>query len=398
MQKVLLVDDNPNVLRSFKRTLHSDSNWWIILTAESGAEALEIISRESIDIIISDLRMPEMDGVTLLGIVAQKSPATLRIAITGNADPELCQQATLVAHQFIAKPIDPQDLSRIINQATGVSNLIIKPEVKRTILKIANLPSQPGLYNQLVAELNKPEVNLEYVASVISQDISMTAKMLQLVNSAYFGLAREVKDVSQAVFYLGVETIRDLSFSIHLFSQFDQGLIERSGLANLWDHSLRVASCSRAITASTISDKKVIAGAFTAGLLHDIGKLILGTTTPSFYSSLSDIKSDDPIQYIVHEKKEFGSTHAEIGAYLLGSWGLPQDIINAVLLHHSFEILDPLDFSMPLVVWFANEFVNANSDPNNAQDFSLKADELQNGVLAAHVEFWEKACIKTLAN
>ncbi|PKN96713.1 MAG: hypothetical protein CVU43_19265 [Chloroflexi bacterium HGW-Chloroflexi-5] len=398
MQKVLLVDDNPNVLRSFKRTLHSDSNRWIILTAESGAEALEIISRESIDIIISDLRMPEMDGVTLLGIVAQKSPATLRIAITGNADPELCQQATLVAHQFIAKPIDPQDLSRIINQATGVSNLIIKPEVKRTILKIANLPSQPGLYNQLVAELNKPEVNLEYVASVISQDISMTAKMLQLVNSAYFGLAREVKDVSQAVFYLGVETIRDLSFSIHLFSQFDQGLIERSGLANLWDHSLRVASCSRAITASTISDKKVIAGAFTAGLLHDIGKLILGTTTPSFYSSLSDIKSDGPIQYIEHEKNEFGSTHAEIGAYLLGSWGLPQDIINAVLLHHSFEILGPMDFSMSLVVWFANEYVNANSDPINAQDFTLTADKLQNGVIAAHVELWKNACIKTLVN
>ncbi|PKO00909.1 MAG: hypothetical protein CVU42_01995 [Chloroflexi bacterium HGW-Chloroflexi-4] len=394
MLKVLLVDDNPNVLHSFKRALHSGNNQWKILIAESAADALELIALEEVDIIISDLRMPIMDGVTLLGIVAQKSPATLRIAITGDADPAICQQATLVAHQFIAKPIDPQDLSRIIDQATGVSNLVAKPEVRRSILRIANLPSQPGLYNQLVAELNKPEVNLDYVASVISQDISMTAKILQLVNSAYFGLAREVKDVSQAVYYLGVETIRDLSFSIHLFSQFDQDLINRSGLANLWDHSLRVASCSRAIMASTINDKKVLTGAFTAGLLHDIGKLILGTTSPAFYSSLKNERSDAPIHDLVREKEEFGSTHADIGAYLLGCWGLPQDIINAVLTHHSFEILDPMRFSPSLVIWFANEFVNSHSRSSDFSGFKLTEEKTQNRILADHYEMWVNECIK----
>jgi putative nucleotidyltransferase with HDIG domain len=396
MQKVLLVDDNPNILYSFKRALHTGSNQWTILTAESAEDALAIMSQESIDIIISDLRMPVMDGVALLKIVAQKSPTTLRIAITGDANSELCQQATLVAHQFIAKPIEPQELARIINEAVGASGLVMKPEIKRAILKIANLPSQPGLYNQLVAELNKPEVDLEYVASVISQDISMTAKILQLVNSAYFGLAREVKEVSQAVFYLGVETIRDLSFSIHLFSQFDQNLIERSGLANLWDHSLRVASCSRAIVASTIGDKKAIAGAFTAGLLHDIGKLILGTTSPAFYGSLLAQNIEDPLQYLVREKSEFGSTHADIGAYLLGSWGLPRDIIKAVLSHHSFKTLDSNNFSTCLAVWFANEFVNVYGDSAHDEYFKLTDEMLQNRMLSSHVEIWSNACIKTL--
>jgi len=397
MQKVLLVDDNPNVLYSFKRALHSGGNQWTILTAESAADALEIMSQENIDIIISDLRMPVMDGVALLRIVSQQSPSTLRIAITGDADPILCQQATLVAHQFIAKPIEPQELARIINQAVGVSNLVMKPEIKRAILKIANLPSQPGLYNQLLAELNKPDVNLEYISSVISQDISMTAKILQLVNSAYFGLAREVKEVSQAVFYLGVETIRDLSFSVHLFSQFDQTLIERSGLGNLWDHSLRVASCSRAIMASTIIDKKVIAGAFTAGLLHDIGKLILGTTSPGFYSTLNALKLDDPSQYLVRERNEFGSTHADIGAYLLGSWGLPQDIINAVLTHHSFESLKSIDFSTSMTVWFANAFVENGADQFSVDGFQLTDDMLQNRVLATHLEPWKNACLQILS-
>lgn len=396
MQKVLLVDDNPNILYSFKRALHSGSNQWIILTAESAADALALMSQESIDIIISDLRMPVMDGVTLLGIVSKQSPSTLRIAITGDADPVLCQQATLVAHQFIAKPIVPQELARIINQAMGASKLVMRPDIKRAILKIANLPSQPGLYNQLVAELNKPEVNLEYVASVISQDISMTAKILQLVNSAYFGLAREVKEVSQAVFYLGVETIRDLTFSVQLFSQFDQALIERSGLGSLWDHSLRVASCSRAIMASTVMDKKVIAGAFTAGLLHDIGKLILGTTSPGFYSTLNTLKLDNPSQYLVRESNEFGSTHADIGAYLLGSWGLPQDIINAVLSHHSFENLNSIDSSTSLAVWFANAYVNSDTDLFPVNGHQQSTDFLKNQVLAAHMDSWMNACKQIL--
>lgn len=396
MQKILLVDDNPNVLLSFKRALHSGNNQWIILTAESGADALAIMARENIDIIISDLRMPIMDGVELLSKAAQQSPSTLRIAITGDADPTLCQQATLVAHQFIAKPIDPQDLARMINEAVGISNLVVKPEIKRAILKIANLPSQPSLYNQLLVELNKPDVDLEYIALVIAQDISMTAKILQLVNSAYFGLAREVKEVSQAVFYLGVETIRDLTFSVHLFSQFDPDLIERSGLGSLWDHSLRVASCSRAIVASTITDKKVIAGAFTAGLLHDIGKLILGTTSPGFYSSLNSLKLKDLSQYLVRERNEFGSTHADIGAYLLGCWGLPQEIINAVLTHHSFESLKSIDFSISLAVWFANAFVHSGTGHHD-DGFQETKDMLQNQVLIAHLDDWKKACVQILA-
>jgi putative nucleotidyltransferase with HDIG domain len=395
MEKILLVDDNPNVLHSFKRALHSSNNEWIILTAESASDALNLMATEKIDILISDLRMPIMDGVTLLGIVAQKYPATLRIAITGDADPALCQRATLVAHQFIAKPIDPQDLSRIINQAVGVSSLVMKPEVKRTILRIANLPSQPSLYNQLLSELNKTDVDLDYIASVISQDISMTAKILQLVNSAYFGLAREVTEVSQAVFYLGVETIRDLTFSIHLFSQFDKDLIERSGLGGLWDHSLRVASCSRAIAAKTIMDKKFIAGAFTAGLLHDIGKLILGSTSPGFYSSLKGTKLDNPSQILVRERIEFGSTHADIGAYLLASWGLPQEIINAVLTHHSFESIKSIDFSTTLAVWFANEFICGYTE--NSDGFHPTENMLMNQVLAVHMDSWKNACVKILS-
>lgn len=396
MQKVLLVDDNPNVLYSFKRSLHSVDNQWLIVTAGSGAEALEIIAHEPINIIVSDLRMPEMDGVELLGTVAKISPSTLRVAITGEADPMICQQATLVAHQFIAKPISPQDFSKVINQIIGMNSLVIKPEIKRAITRIANLPSQPGLYTQLMAELSKQEGDLDYVSTVVSQDLGMTAKILQLVNSAYFGLAREVSEVSQAVFYLGMETIRDLAFSVHLFSQFEEGLVEKSGLSSLWDHSLKVATCSKAIVSSMIKDKKMIAASFTAGLLHDIGKLILGTTSLNFYRSMAQEGRIDPEQIMPQERKAFGSTHAEIGAYLLGIWGLPPEIGNAVLIHHDYEKIRSTEFSTLIAVWYANLFVGGFMDHKNAEGFQLSETMLHDDLLSKNQDAWKSICLSQL--
>lgn len=396
MKKVLLVDDNLNVLHSFMRSLHSSNYLWSVVTAESAANALEIMASEKIDVIVSDLRMPGMDGVELLGIVAQKFPATLRIAITGDADPHLCQQATLVAHQFIAKPCSTQEIARIINKAVEVNSLVMNTEIKTRILKMANLPSQPGLYIRLMDELNRPEVELDNISAVVSQDISMTAKILQLVNSAYFGLAREVSEVSQAVFLLGMETIRDLAFSIHLFSQFDQTLIERAGLENLWDHSLRVATCSRAIVSSMGCDKKLITSSFTAGMLHDIGKLILGTTAPFLYRSLtrSGIACTD--QILPKEKEKFGSNHAEVGAFLLGTWGLPVEIIDAVLTHHNYAGLSFEGLSPSIAVWYANAFVNEFNNQKKTIGFQLTSEMQNNSFLTNIIDSWNEKCLQVI--
>ncbi len=396
MYKVLLVDDNPNVLFSIKRALSSGNNQWTILTAESGKIAAEVLGREAIDIILCDLAMPEMNGVELLTLAAKLSPSTLRIALTGATDQALNQQATKVAHQFISKPINPQEMTRIISQIIGVGNLVINPYVKAQIAKIANLPSQPSLYTQLIAELNKPDFDLERVSLVISQDISMTAKILQLVNSAYFGLAREVTEVSQAVFFLGMETIRDLAFSIHLFSQFDHDLIEKAGLENLWDHSLRVATCSRMIVSTMTRDKKQIASGFTAGMLHDIGKLILGTTAPDLYKSLYRLGVTNPVQVLPHEKKEFGATHAEIGAYLLGIWGLPREIIDTVLYHHYAERLNFAAFSTAIAVWYANGFVDAFSNAKKADGFTIPPELQRHNLLREYSETWKNSCLQVL--
>jgi len=396
MYKVLFVDDIANVLNSFKRALHSEDSLWSVLTANSGAEALDLMSHEKIDIIISDLKMPEMDGVELLSNVASLYPSTLRIAITGDADPVLCQRAAVISHQFIAKPYSSLDLAKMINQLIGLGNLVLKPEIKQVVLRLSNLPSRPSLYTQLLGELDKSEINLDHISEIVSQDIGMTAKVLQLVNSAFFGLARNVVEVSEAVFYLGVETIRDLAFSVHLFSQFDQEFLDKSGLAGLWNHSLRVATCSRTIYSNVTKEKKCISASFTAGLLHDVGKLIIGMASSGFYLSTALSGVRDPDQIFIREKYEFGSTHAEIGAYMLGIWGLPLEILTAVADHHDLQKIQKsgaTGISFP--VWFANTYVNGID--YQIDGFKGSTDILQDKTMIETIENWQQICSHLLA-
>ena len=395
MYKILFVDDNVNVLTSFKRALHSGNSLWSVFTANSGAEALDLMSQEKIDIIISDLKMPEMDGVELLNNVAAHYPSTLRIAITGDADPVLCQRAAVISHQFIAKPYSSVDLSRLIYQLIGLGNLVLKPEIKQVVLRLSNLPSRPSLYTQLLVELDKSEIDLNHVSEIVSQDIGMAAKILQLVNSAFFGLARNIVEISEAVSYLGVETIRDLAFSVHLFSQFDQEFLDKSGLAGLWNHSLRVATCSRAIYSTVTKEKKSISASFTAGLLHDVGKLIIGMASSGFYLSTALSGVRDPAQILVREQYEFGSTHAEIGAYMLGIWGLPLEIFTAVVNHH-----DPLKTQktgvtgLSFPVWFANTYVNGID--NNIDGFKDYKEDFQDKEMVETIEKWRRICSQSI--
>jgi HD-like signal output (HDOD) protein len=354
MTNILIVDDNPNVLSSFKRALHIENPNWVIYTAEGGNQALEMVSRIPVDIIISDLRMPEMDGVELLTLIKEKSPATIRVAISGNADVELCEKAAAIAHQFIAKPCPPQEISRIINQTINLSNLVTNARVKTTILHLSNLPSQPNLYLNLINEINSPNVDIDRISGIISTDIGMSAKILQLVNSAYFGLAREVADISEAIYYLGIDTIRDLVFSIEIFSQFDQKLINASGLTGLWDHSIKVAICSKLITSSMVKDRSTIAFSFTGGLLHDVGKLILAVTEPYVYKQIIKYEVTDLQKFLNLERTRFGATHADIGGYLLGVWGLPMPIIQSVINHHVFMNPTSEVFTFHTAIWFSN--------------------------------------------
>jgi HD-like signal output (HDOD) protein len=200
---------------------------------------------------------------------------------------------------------------------------------------IASLPSAPSAYLKLVEALRSPEVTTEEIASVLMRDVGMTAKILQLVNSAAFGCRRHITNLEDAVIFLGIDSIKAMALSVSAFSMFTTGRCVHFSIGSFQEHSAAVAALARAIAKSRNAPKLVVDDAFVAGLVHDVGELILVSSYPEKYDRVLEevAKGNKPIEQV--EQEVFGTTHAEAGGYLLSLWGLPDSVVEAVAFHHN---------------------------------------------------------------
>jgi putative nucleotidyltransferase with HDIG domain len=233
------------------------------------------------------------------------------------------------------KPTSAERIQYTIERACKLRDLLRNEALKKTVAGIKNLPSLPKLYNLIVTEMQSPEASLKKVGYIISQDISMSAKILQLVNSPFFGLPQEITNPQQAAIYLGLDTLKALVLSIGVFSSFT-GDAESCGfsLAKMWRHSLRTSKLARDIARSEMADEKVVEEAMIAGMLHDIGKLIL-LKVPRQYKKVMDFIERTGCVPVEAEYTVMKTSHAELGAYLLGLWGIPENIVEPIAFHHN---------------------------------------------------------------
>jgi putative nucleotidyltransferase with HDIG domain len=187
----------------------------------------------------------------------------------------------------------------------------------------------------IVKEIQSPDTSLKKVGNIISQDVSMSAKILQLVNSSFFGLPRKITDPKQAAVYLGVDTLKSLVLSIDVFSSFTEDAELRGfPLAEMWKHSLMTGKLAQNIARAQTNDKKVVEEVMIAGMLHDIGKLIL-LKVPKQYNQVMDFIEKSGCDRVEAEYAVMKTSHAEMGAYLLGLWGIPDNVVEAVAFHHN---------------------------------------------------------------
>jgi HD-like signal output (HDOD) protein/ActR/RegA family two-component response regulator len=333
MKRILFVDDETNVLDGLRRMLYPLRDRWHMVFAGSGREALQRLEESPYDILVTDARMPEMSGLELLAEVRKRFPQTIRIVLSGTAESEFTLRTATLAHQYLCKPCDAAILRSTLERACSVREMLEDPGLKQLISGINTLPSLPAIYLKLSEALASDDVSAKGVASVITQDIAMTAKTLQLANSALFGIRREITSVADAVTYLGMDTVKSLVLSVMAFSQFnDPGLAHFA--AQLTAHSLHVGVLAREIGASSQFAGVTTDDCFVAGLLHDIGKLILADNRPAEFQAALQRAKRNGLTAAAAEAWEFGATHAEIGAYLLWLWGLPDCVTEAVALHH----------------------------------------------------------------
>lgn len=332
---ILFVDDEPHVLQGLQRMLRSMRDVWEINTATGGLEALDFLGRKPVDVVVTDMRMPGMDGNQLLQEIKNRYPEIVRIVLSGQSDREMVLKSVRPAHQYLSKPCRDEILKSTIERSCGLRDLLGNNSLRRLISRIDSLPSQPALYLEILRELESPYSSMHRIGEIISQDIGMTAKILQLVNSAFFGFRRHIASPAEAAELLGLETIKALVLSVKIFSQLDSAGMKVFGVDRIWAHSLATGVLAKTIAAAAGQERTIIDEAFMAGLLHDAGKLFLAANLPRQYQEALTAYRGNGGSELAAELQTFGVTHAEVGAYLLALWGLPFPIVEAIAFHHA---------------------------------------------------------------
>ena len=286
---------------------------------------------------------------------------------------------------------DPETWEGILDRCVLMRTWMETPDLKALIGKMKKLPALPNVYTRVVDELNSPEASLAKVAELVAEDPVVTAKMLQLVNSSFFGLQQQIVSAADAVMFLGADRVKGLILVARVFSQFDPKIIVALGLDQLWNHSMKTGAYAQSIAKSEVRDARIAAAAFTAGLLHDVGKLMLAGNLPEEYLKVLGLSRSERIPVSVAEQQAFGATHAELGGVLMGLWGLPLELIQSVGWHHAPGLSGDRKFSVLTAVHAANAIASDNPE-GAARSKGLDTDYLASIGLQDRRNQWREVC------
>ena len=359
MIKVLLVEVSAAAGEQLLQRLSVLSTGWSMRCVVGEAAAFAALEEAPFDAVITELAGPGFDGVALLRKVRDFWPATARFVLSASSSTQLLMKALPVAHQILCRPFDPLHLQAIVFRACALSSRLYSSGVQEALGSIRTLPAVPRLYQLLSQELDSGRATPKSVATIIEQDMSMTARLLQLVNSAFFGLSRRITDIREAVTYLGFDPIRNLVASSEMFRAMSK-LAAPTGfsLDAVQQHSQRVGT----IAAGLLADRELSRTAYCAGMLHDIGRVVLAVSMPEAFSRASEFARLQGIPLHEAEQQVFACTHAEIGAHLLVLWGLPQALVEAVAFHHSPAALGDPQFGIAGAIHVADAIEHGRSE------------------------------------
>jgi putative nucleotidyltransferase with HDIG domain len=378
MKRVLFVDDQPEILDGLRDALRTHRRAWQMTFAGSGDEALAVLRRDAHDVVVSDMRMPGMDGAGLLARVQHSHPDTVRIVLSGFAEVDAIIRAGGVAHRFLAKPCDVDEIARIVERACPLDDDTSVGRLRRAVPRTTALPSAARLHEQLTELLAGGEATAAAAAAIVDQDPAMAAKVLQLVSSAFFGAAGR-STPSQAVARLGLETFRTLALSARAFESFrPETPIEGFEPDSLQRHCLLVGRIARGL----VDEPDARDLAFAAGLMHDVGILVLAAQEPAYLSLVLGRAVREGRALVDVEREERGLTHADIGAELLALWGLPQELVEAVAHHHDPSTLRPSRLTPDGAVYVADALAREGHGPANGVACWLPGRGLDADVLA----------------
>ena len=393
--RILFVDDEPKVLAGIRRSLHSMRKQWDIRFAGSGDEALRALEKELFNVIVSDMSMPGMGGKQLLKYVKNTYPQMIRVALSGDTSKEVLLRSIGPVHQFLPKPCDVEILKYTIKRTRAIQNSMVDKKLREVLTESDVLPSLPSSCTDLIRELENEQASVKNISRIVMQDMAMSVKILQFVNSAYFGLQYPVYDLSKAITLLGFDTLKIFVVAAKIFTYFDQIELEGFSLNRTWDHCLNVSQWAKIIALQEEVDKTTLGNSVIAGMMHDIGKVVLARNMPEEYRRILTLSSGQHVPMFIAEREILGTTHAEVGSYLLGLWGFSNAIVEAVALHHCPVDARKQVFTELTAVTVANKFAHELSSPGNIRDCHDYMDNeyLNKLGLAKRVPLWQESCL-----
>ncbi len=391
--RVLFVDDEQSVLDGLRRSLRRHCRDWELSFATSGAQAVEMMAENRPDILVSDMRMPGMDGAELLQIAQERWPGTVRFLLSGHSDSEAIMRSTLVAHQFLSKPCDGKRLRETVERARALHRLVEDPGVRRAIGELGKLPPVPETYQRLTKALARDEVSLEIVGEIVGRDPVIAAKLLQLVNSAFFGLARSISDVREAVSFLGLDVVRGLVLSLGAFACEDVRPSLRPALSSIASRAFSVGCVAREIAPSEHG-----ASAYAAGLLVDVGHVVIAAGMPESFDKVTGTCLEEARVRAAVEREHIGVDHGAIGAYLLSQWGLPHDLASAVAWHHRPAEAGSTDPGLVTWLHVADALTDELVEGGWREGSSLNEDFLERAGVSDQIAKWREAAAVVLAS
>ena len=391
-KSILFAHGDPAAINEFRHTFGEP---WEVVPAGTGPAALAELVKRSFDVLVTDLDLPEMDGAALLTQTRKDHPRTLCFILASEADRERVMKNVLGAHQFLAKPCDYSVLKRNMERALALDTWIASTSMRDLVSRVRTFPTVPSLYLEILSALKSPNATTEQIGRIIAKDMSMMTKLLQVINSACFGLPRKISDPVEAVGLIGFEAVKSMVMTIKLLSQYDKIKPVYFSIDKLWRHSTEVARSARNLTLFHTDNATMAETAFTAGLVHDMGKVVLAANFDEQYRGAQSLARKQKLPLEEVEKEIFGASHGEIGAYLLGLWGMPLDLMEVAALHHHPARGTVKEFNPLTAVHVANA-LEYELNPDKEETVVSKIDEayLSDIGVLEELNIWREAILK----
>ena len=397
-KRILFVEDNALLRQMYLMMMEGEPQWQAI-GAHDARHALQLMERTPFEVVVSDLRMPGMDGIELMKVVRQLYPRSSRILLSGLSDQAEIARSLDSTHQFLAKPFDVKALKATLARLGRLDAYLKDSRLQALVGQMQVLPSFPSVYHEILKELGGEDPSIERLAQIIGEDPSMTAKLLQLANSAAGGRATQAADPFEAVQFVGLSAIRSLALSAHIFRSFEHLKLREFSLSSLWDHTVRSGIIAGLVMKAEHAEPAEIDEAHIAGMLHDLGKLMLADSMPERFQQALTLSQQRGLPSEKAEQEIFGADHGGVAAYLLSLWGLPVTIVEAVAFHHEPSSSEHVAFGPLTAVHVADVLEHEFSEDTMAGAApALDHDYLAKLGVLDHLDQWREAIAEEFAS